>query len=49
MLGSQGSPTNSWNLKEVRSWFPEMKILEITLENCKKFPLKDFTEMPIFA
>ena len=27
----------------------QMKTLEITLENCKKLPLKHFTETPIFA
>ena len=41
--------SNAWNLKEVPSWPPKMKILEVTLENCKKSPLKHFTETPIFV
>ena len=33
----QGSPQNAWNQKEVPSWQLKMKILEITLQNCKTF------------
>ena len=31
------------------SWPTQIKTLAIALENCKKAPLKHFTETPIFA
>ena len=44
-----GKSQKCLELKRSASWPPEMKTLEITLENCKKLSLKHFTGTTIFA